>query len=85
MQLKANIFISYLDVKIPRQVDRHATVLVENGKLIRKNMKDARVTIDNLLGQLRLKNIYSLSDVSLALVEPKGNALYGGTDSSKVC
>lgn len=67
-----NIFISYLDVKIPRQVDRHATVLVENGKLIKKNMMDARITIDNLLGQLRLKNIYSLSNVSLALVEPTG-------------
>lgn len=67
-----NIFISFLDVKIPRQVDRHATILVENGKLIKKNMKDTRITIDNLLGQLRLKNIYSLSDVSLALVEPTG-------------
>jgi len=68
----ANIFISFLDIKIPRQVDRHATILIENGKLIKKNMKDARVTIDNLLGQLRLKDIYSLSDVSLALVEPTG-------------
>lgn len=68
----ANIFISYLDVKIPRQVDRHAIILIENGKLIKKNMKDARVTIDNLLGQLRLKSIFSLSDVSRALVEPTG-------------
>jgi uncharacterized membrane protein YcaP (DUF421 family) len=68
----ANIFISFLDVKIPRQVDRHATIMIENGKLMKKNMKDARVTIDNLLGQLRLKNIYSLSDVSLAMVEPTG-------------
>ncbi len=68
----ANIFISFLDVKIPRKIDRHATILVENGKLIKKNMKDARITIDNLLGQLRLKNIYSLSDVALALVESTG-------------
>lgn len=68
----ANIFISYLDVKIPRLVDRHATILVENGKLIKKNMLDARITIDNLLGQLRLKNIYNLSEISLASVEPTG-------------
>ncbi|NJD03619.1 MAG: DUF421 domain-containing protein [Ruminiclostridium sp.] len=67
-----NIFISYLDVKMPRQVDRHSIILVESGKLIRKNMKDARITIDNLLGQLRLKSIFSLSDVSLVLVEPTG-------------
>ncbi|MFZ5968455.1 MAG: YetF domain-containing protein [Bacillota bacterium] len=68
----ANIFISYLDVKIPRQVDRHGTILMENGTLIKENMMDARITIDNLLGQLRLKNVYNLSDVSLALVEPTG-------------
>lgn len=68
----ANILISYLDIKIPRQVDRHAIIVIENGKLIKKNMKDARITIDNLLGQLRIKNIFSLSDVSLALVEPTG-------------
>lgn len=68
----SNIFISFLDLKIPRQVDRHSIVLIENGKLIKKNMRDARVTIDNLLGQLRLKSVFSLSDVSLAIVEPTG-------------
>lgn len=67
-----NVFLSYLDVKFPRQVDRHATVLIKNGKLIKKNILDARITIDNLMGQLRLKNIYSLSEVELALVEPPG-------------
>ncbi|MDF2522231.1 MAG: hypothetical protein K0R84_2859 [Clostridia bacterium] len=68
----ANIFISFLDVKIPRQVDRHTIVLVEDGKLIKKNMRDARITIENLLGQLRLKSVFSLSEVALALVEPTG-------------
>lgn len=67
-----NIFLSYLDVKFPRFIDRHATVLVENGQIIKKNLLDARITIDNLLGQLRIKNIFSLSDVELAIVEPSG-------------
>lgn len=67
-----NVFISYLDVKIPRQVDRHSTILIENGKLIRKNLLDARITIDNLMGQLRIKNVFNLSEVELALVEPTG-------------
>lgn len=68
----ANIFISFLDVKFPRKVDRHATILVENGKLIKKNMSDARITIDNLLGQLRIKNVFSLSEIDTAIVEPTG-------------
>lgn len=67
-----NIFLSYLDVKFPRFIDRHATVLVENGQIIKKNLLDARITIDNLLGQLRIKNIFSLSVVDLAIVEPSG-------------
>ena len=67
-----NVFISFLDIKFPRQVDRHSTVLIENGKLIRKNLLDARITIDNLMGQLRIKNVFSLSEVELALVEPTG-------------
>ncbi|MCO1602119.1 YetF domain-containing protein [Desulfosporosinus nitroreducens] len=67
-----NIFLSYLDVKFPRVIDRHATVLVQNGQIIKKNMLDSRITIDNLMGQLRVKNIFNLSEVELAIVEPSG-------------
>lgn len=67
-----NIFISFLDVKFPHKVDRHSTVLIKDGKLIKKNLLDARITIDNLMGQLRIKNVFSLSEIALALVEPTG-------------
>lgn len=67
-----NILLSYFDVKFPRSIDRHATILVENGQIIKKNMLDARITTDNLMGQLRVKNIFNLSEVQLALVEPSG-------------
>lgn len=67
-----NVFISFLDVKFPRQVDRHSTVLIEKGRFIKKNLLDARISIDNLMGQLRIKNVFSISDVELALVEPTG-------------
>jgi Predicted membrane protein len=67
-----NILQSYLDVKFPRFIDRHATILVQNGQIIKKNMLDSRITSDNLMGQLRVKNIFSLSEVELALVEPSG-------------
>ena len=67
-----NILLSFLDIKFPRKVDRHATILMEHGKLNKKNLLDSRITIDNLLGQLRIKNVFNLSDVDLALVEPTG-------------
>jgi len=67
-----NVFISFLDVKFPRKVDRHSTILVEDGQLIKKNLLDARITIDNLLGQLRIKNVFSFSEIDTAIVEPTG-------------
>jgi len=68
----ANILISFLDVKYPRKIGRHSTILVESGKLIKKNLLDARITIDNLLGQLRIKNVFNFAEIDTAIVEPTG-------------
>ena len=67
-----NVLLSYLNVKFPRKVGRHSTILIENGRLIKKNLLNARITIDNLLGQLRIKNIFSFSEIDTAIVEPSG-------------
>lgn len=72
-----NAFLSYLDIKFPRQVDRIAIPLMVNGKLIRKNLDATHITIDNLLAQLRLKSITNLSEIQEIYLEPTGkvNAL----------
>lgn len=67
-----NILWSYLDLKFPRQIDRHSVILIENGQLIRKNLKESHITLDNLMGQLRLKDVHNVSEVSLAILEPTG-------------
>lgn len=67
-----NILWSYLDLKFPKQIDRRSIVLVENGQLNRKNLSETHVTLDNLMGQLRLKEIFNLSEVALAILEPTG-------------
>ena len=67
-----NVLFSYLDLKWPKAIDRGAVVLVENGQINKKNMLDSHVTIDNLLGQLRLKGAHNLSEVSYAILEPTG-------------
>lgn len=45
---------------------------VENGQIIKKNMLDARIIIDNLMGQLCIKSVFNISEVELTLVEPTG-------------
>lgn len=67
-----NVFLSYLDIKFPKKVDRHSVVLMENGIINKDNMRDAHVTINNLLGQLRLKNIFNISEAEMITLEPTG-------------
>lgn len=67
-----NVLHSYLDIKWPRAIDRGPVILIENGQINKKNMLDSHVTIDNLLGQLRLKGAHNLSEVSYAILEPTG-------------
>ena len=49
------------------------TILIENGRLIRENLKKQFINIDLLLSQLRLKNIFDISEVKYAILEPNGH------------
>lgn len=48
------------------------TILIDNGKIIRKNLKKQFMNVDLLLSELRLKNIYDISEVKYAILEPNG-------------
>lgn len=48
------------------------TIVVENGKLLEKNMRKQRYTTSDLLQQLRQKNIPHLQDVEFAILETSG-------------
>ena len=40
--------------------------------MLRQNMLDCHVTLDNLLGQLRLKGAHNLSEINSIVLEPYG-------------
>lgn len=67
-----NILWSYLDMKWPNFIDRDPITLVMNGQVIKRNLHRSMVTIDNLLGQLRIRGAANLSEVALATLEPTG-------------
>lgn len=67
-----NVFLSFLDLKYPRLVDRKPVILMQNGRIDREKMLDAHVTLDNLLGQLRLKGANNLSEIHSLVLEPNG-------------
>jgi uncharacterized membrane protein YcaP (DUF421 family) len=47
-------------------------VLVENGKLIERNMRRERLTLDDLAEKARLSEIASIDDVRWAVLETNG-------------
>lgn len=67
-----NIFLSYLDIKWPKAIDRKPTIIMKDGIVLRQNMLDCHVTLDNLLGQLRLKGAHNLSEINSIVLEPYG-------------
>jgi len=67
-----NVLLSYLDLKWPRAIDQQASVLMEGGRLIKSSLMDCHITIDNFLGQLRLKGVHNLSELDSVILEPYG-------------
>lgn len=48
------------------------TVLIKHGKILEDNLKEVRYTGEELLSQLRRKNIFNIADVEFAVMEPNG-------------
>ena len=48
-------------------------ILIENGHILQKNLRSTRVTLDELTGHLREKDILDLRSVQYAILETNGN------------
>ncbi|WP_324456019.1 DUF421 domain-containing protein [Acetivibrio saccincola] len=69
------VAIDYLSIKsklIHDIVIGKGTVLIKNGKIMEENLLRARITGEELLRDLRSKNVFNLADVEFALMESNG-------------
>ena len=48
-------------------------ILIDNGKLLQENLRKTRVTLDELTGHLRQKDVLDISSVQYAILETDGN------------
>ena len=48
-------------------------ILVENGNILQKNLRKTRITLDELTGHLREKDVLDLQAVQYAILETNGN------------
>ena len=49
-----------------------AKILLDNGKLYRKNFKSAKLDINEFLMECRINGYFNLSDIQTAILEPNG-------------
>ena len=75
-----SLALDYLSIKskwFHNFVNGRETVLIKDGKVMEENLLDVRFTGEELLRDLRSKNIFNLTDVEFAVMESSGeiNAL----------
>ncbi|MBT2664888.1 DUF421 domain-containing protein [Bacillus sp. ISL-4] len=67
-----SVFTSLKWGKLRRFFDSDPFPLIENGQIIYKSLARARISIDDLLSELRKEKVEDIQKVSLALWEPGG-------------
>lgn len=73
--LVAQVALSYISLKSERArgiICGTPSVLIENGKIVEKELARLRYNINDLLEQLRVKNMPNISDVEFAILETSG-------------
>ena len=65
--------LSMRSIKIRKLLCGKPVILIENGKIIQKNLQKTRVTLDELTGHLREKDVLDLKSVQYAILETNGN------------
>lgn len=53
-------------------IEGKSTVIIQDGKIMEDNLKKESFSTDDLLQQLREKNIFRVADVEFAIIEPTG-------------
>lgn len=64
--------ISLYSVRFRRLLCGKPVILVENGRILRANLRRTRITLDELTGQLREKDVLDVRSVQYAILETNG-------------
>jgi uncharacterized membrane protein YcaP (DUF421 family) len=70
------IFVSYLNFRFPRLrpvLDGYPIVLVDDGRVIERNLKRERLTPDDVMEQARAQHLETLDSVKWAVLETNGS------------
>ena len=65
--------LSLRSIRLRRLLCGKPVLLIENGRILQENLRNTRVTMDELTGLLRLKDVLDLRSVRYAILETNGN------------
>lgn len=74
--LGAELVLSALALRsiwLRRLICGKPVILIENGRILQENLRRTRVTLDELTGHLREKDVLDLRQVQYAILETNGN------------
>ena len=60
-------------IRLRRILCGKPVILIENGRILRENLRKTRITLDELSGHLREKDVLDPSTVQFAILETNGN------------
>ncbi|WP_019242731.1 MULTISPECIES: YetF domain-containing protein [Bacillus] len=64
--------ISLKSQKFRNLIDGTPTIIINNGKIDERAMRKQRYNFDDLLEQLREKDVFNVADIQYAILEPSG-------------
>lgn len=65
-------YISLKNRVARKLLEGEPTIVIQNGKIMERNMARLRYNVDDLLAQLREKGAFNIADVEFAILEPHG-------------
>ena len=65
--------LSMRSIKIRRLLCGKPVILIENGHILQENLRKTRITLDELTGHLREKDVLDVTEVQYAILETDGN------------
>jgi uncharacterized membrane protein YcaP (DUF421 family) len=65
--------LSLRSIRLRKLLCGKPVILIENGRIIQNNLRRTRVSIDELMGHLREKDVLDVQTVQYAILETNGN------------
>ena len=65
--------LSLRSIRLRKLLCGKPVILIENGNILQQNLQKTRVTLDELTGHLREKDVLDLQSVQYAILETNGN------------